>query len=100
MYMIRDVFHCRRGQAPAIVADMKAFHEMFVRMGNTTGRIYVDMTGRFDTVVMEVEMESLDQYYTLERGLYVNPDPDTARLTTHTNEVTVTGYREIYEVIV
>lgn len=100
MYMIRDVFHCKRGKAPEIVKDMEAFNETGLSAGIKPGRIYVDMTGRFDTVVMELEVESLDQYYKMERGLYVEPDPETAQLTTHLNDATATGYREIYEVIV
>ncbi len=100
MHMMHQVWHARRGKAPEIVEDLKAINGILISMGNTTGRIYVDMTGRFDTVVWNLEVESLDEYYKLERGVYVEPDPETARLFAHLNENTVMGSREIYEVIV
>ena len=59
-YMQRDVMHCRRGKAPEIVEDLKAVNQTFVDMGNTTGKIYVDITGRYDTVIWEVVGDSLD----------------------------------------
>ena len=100
MYLLRHTWHARRGKAPEIVEDVKTVNQMFVGMGNTTGRIHVDMSGRFDTVVWQVEVESLDEFFKLERGVYVNPDPDFARLAAHLNDNTVMGSREIYEVIV
>ena len=100
MYMVRDVFSCQRGKAPEIVEDMKVWVDWLANTGNHTSKVYVDMSGRFDTVVMEFEVESLDQYYVMERGLYIDPDPDTARLTGHLNEAARSGYREIFEVIV
>ncbi len=50
-YMQREVMHCRRGKAPEVVEDLKAINQVFVDMGNTTGKIYVDITGRYDTVI-------------------------------------------------
>ena len=67
--------------------------------GFSNGRIYVDMTGRMDTVIYQFEAESLDQFYKLERGLFVNTDTATQRLIDTFNEQAVAGYREIYEVI-
>ncbi len=100
MYLVREVLHCRRGKAPEIVADLKAFNSSFVEAGNTTGRIFVDMSGRFDTVVFQWEEESLDAFYTKERADYVDPEPESAELIRHMNDNTVEGYREIYEIII
>ena len=57
------------------------------------------MSGPFDTVVMEFEVESLDEYYVMGRGLYIEPDPETARVSDHLNEAAKSGYRETFEVI-
>ena len=100
MFLQREVMHCQRGKVPEILADLKVINQIFVNMGNTTGKIYVDITGRFDTVVHEVEVESLDQFFTFERGIYVDPDEDTRRLIDRINANSVAGYRELYEVIV
>ena len=99
MYMVRDVFNCKRGRALEIADDMKAWQRWLINTGNHTGKVYAGMSGRFDTVVLEFEVESLDEYYVMERGLYIDPDPDTARLTGHLNEATISGYREIFEVL-
>jgi hypothetical protein len=52
-----------------------------------------------DTVVWEFEAQSLDRFYQIERGLFVNPDADTQRLIDNLNGFAVEGRREIYEVI-
>jgi hypothetical protein len=67
--------------------------------GFSNGKIYADMTGPMDTVVWEFEAQSLDQFYKIERGLFVNPDADTQRLIDNLNGFAVEGRREIYEVI-
>jgi hypothetical protein len=100
MYMLRQVFNCKRGKAPEIVEIVQIFHQVFMaNEGFENGRIYVDMTERMDTVIYQFEVESLDNFYKLERGLFVNPDEDTIRLIDNLNENTVEGSREIYEVI-
>ena len=100
MFMQREVLHCQRGKATENVADLKVINQIFVGMGNSTGKIYVDITGRYDTVVWEIELESLDQFFSFERGIYVDRDEDTGRLIDRLNANTVAGYRELYEVIV
>ena len=100
MYMLRQFFNCKRGKAPEIVEIVQTFNQVFMtKEGFGNGRIYVDMTGRMDTVIYQFEVESLDNFYKLERGLFVNPDEDTIRMIDNLNENTVEGRREIYEVI-
>jgi hypothetical protein len=53
-----------------------------------------------DTIIWEFEAESLDQFFRLERGFFVNPDAATQQLIKTLNGGTVEGRREIYEVIV
>lgn len=100
MYMLRQVFNSKRGKASEIVEIVQAINQAFMaNEGFENGRIYVDMTGRMDTVIYQFEVESLDNFYKVERGLYVNPDEDTIRMIGTFNENTVEGRREIYEVI-
>jgi hypothetical protein len=98
-YMIRETFFCQRGHAPEIVADFKIINDMMMRAGCTNGKIYVDITGRMDTVIYEFETDSLDKYFSMERAIYINPDVDTTKLINHLNENAAQGSREIYEVI-
>lgn len=61
-------------------ADMYMLREVdqwFERAGHTNRRIYVDYTGPMDTVVYQWEFESFDEYFTMERGTFIEPDKDT-----------------------
>jgi len=101
MYMIRGTWRAQRGKAPAIVDALKMVNQaMTAQEGFANGKIYVDMSGPFDTVVWQFEAESLDRFYGAERGVFVNPDAATQRLIDTLNGSTVEGRREIYEVIV
>jgi hypothetical protein len=70
------------------------------KAGFVNGKIYAGMSGPFDTVVWQFEAESLDRFYQVERGGFVNPDAATQHLIDTLNGSTVEGRREIYEVIV
>ena len=78
---------------------MRAVDQVFEQAGYTNRRLFVDYDGAMDTVVYQCELESLDQFYTLERGLYVNPDAATRALVDAFNAKTTSGQRELYEVI-
>ena len=99
MYMVRHVWDCARGKAPECLEGVKAVNSMFASQGNTSGRIYVDYANRMDTVVWELEVESLDQYFTGQRGVYAEPTPEFTELVDCMNSNTVEGNREIWQVI-
>ena len=80
--------------------DLKVINQIFVSMGNSTGKIYVDITGRYDTVIWEIGLESLDQFFTLERGIFACPGEQTGQLIDRLNANTVVGSRELYPSIV
>ena len=52
-----------------------------------------------DTVVYEVEMESLDEYFRSERANFIDPDEETKSLIEHFNANATSGDREIFEVV-
>ena len=99
MYMVRHVWNCARGKAPECLDGVKVVNSMFASQGNTSGRIYVDYANRMDTVVWELEVESLDQYFTGQRGVYAEPPPGFTELVDRLNSNTVEGNREIWQVI-
>ena len=99
MYMMREVYEAERGRAPEIVAAMKALDQWFEGVGYTNRRIYVDYDGAMDTVVYQFELESLDQYFTMERGIFDDPDEATKSLIDAFNTQAKSGHRTIYEVI-
>ena len=100
MYMIREVFRAQRGTAPALIAGLKTINQaLLTQAGFSHGKIYADMSGLFDTVIWQFEAESLDKFFQVERGVFVNPDAATQRLLDTLNGSTVEGQRQIYEVI-
>jgi hypothetical protein len=99
MYMMREVCQAQRGKALEIVTAFKNLDQWFEEAGYTNRRIYVDYTGPMDTVVYQWEFESLDQYFTMERGAFIDPDKDTQALIDAMNTNARSGYKEIYEVI-
>jgi len=65
----------------------------------TEHKVYADIAESMDTIFHEYEVDSLDQYFTMERGFFVEMDEDTQRLVNAINDVTVSGRREIFEVL-
>jgi hypothetical protein len=99
MYLLREVCRAERGKAPEMVAAFKTLDQWFEQAGYANRRITVDCTGPMDTVVYEWEVESLDQYFAMERGTFVSPDADTQALIDAMNTNAAAGSKEIYEVI-
>jgi hypothetical protein len=52
-----------------------------------------------DTVVWQIEVESLDEYFRGQRAFYANIDTEGTKAVDHMNANTVEGNREIWEVI-
>ncbi len=101
MCMIRGTWRAQRGKAPDIIEALKMVNQwLTANEGFSNGKIYADMSGPFDSVTWQFEVESLDRFFQAERGVFVNPDADTQRLIDTLNGNTVEGKREIYEVIV
>ena len=100
MYMIRHVWNCARGKASECLEDIKAINSEMASHGNSSGKIYTDYANRMDTIVWELEVESLDEYFKDQRGFYAEITPDDKKSIDSFNSNTVEGNREIFEVIV
>lgn len=99
MYMLREHFQAERGKAPEVVAALETLDQWFEKAGYTNRRIYVDCTGPMDTVVYQWEFESLDEYFAMERGTFIQPDKDTQALIDAMNTNAKSGQKQLYEVI-
>ena len=99
MYMLREVFQAERGKAPEIIGAFRVLDEAFAKAGYTNRQIYVDCTGPMDTVVYQWEVESLDQYFGMERGFFIDPDPHAQALIDSLNDMARSGSKEIFEVV-
>ncbi len=99
MYLLREIYQAERGKAPEIVAAFKVLDQVFEKAGYTNRRIYVDYAGPMDTVIYPWELDSLDQYFSMERGFFIDPDADAKALIDSMNDKARSGSKEIYEVI-
>ena len=103
MYMVREVYHGKPGCAPALIGGMKAVGDFFVSIGWAKSKIYADFDGRMNTIVMETDVESIDDFFKMERSMYEKPpeerDPQIQGLIDQFNNNTVASYREIWEVL-
>jgi len=98
MYMLREIYTAERGKAPEVVETFRMLDQALEAAGGYTNRrIYVDYTGPMDTVVYQVEMESLDTYFAMERAVF--DDPQAKPLIDAFNTNARSGHKEIYEVI-
>ena len=98
-YQIRETFVAKRGRVPECLNDLKIVIELMKGEGITDHRLCVDMSGSMDTVYHEYVVDSLDYYFGWERGVYLFPDEQTTALINKINGETVSGDRQIYEII-
>lgn len=100
MYIIREVFTAQPGQASKLA---KLFKKMS-KMPGMEGRVMTDMVGPYNTVVMEMEVDSLAKWEE-EMMKYrsgkpdPNTDPELAQEMAHYHEMYQSGRREIYQIV-
>ena len=98
-YLIRHTYQCERGEGPAYLENLKVLLNVLRSGGMSDLKVCVDVTGSMDRVVWDLEVDSLDQFYAYQRAGYVDPDEPHTALVNSINECTVTGSRDIYEVL-
>ena len=100
MYMMRLVYHCKRGKSLEIVECLKALNQLYTADGCQNGKIYVDRMGLMDRAIFEFELESIDQFYNILRERYAALSPEAQKVVDGLNDYAEEGARELYEVIV
>jgi len=80
------------------MAGFKVVAENYKSMGVPT-RLYVDISGEMDAIVMEIEIDSLDEFFKDHRAFYAGMDDATKGLIGGINENTSSGSRILYEII-
>jgi hypothetical protein len=94
MFVIRNVFKCKPGQAKNVIEKFKAALPMMQEVANH--RILVDEVASFWTVVIETETEDMAQFEKImkERGGRKDVQDAMAGYMDHVDS----GYREIFRV--
>jgi hypothetical protein len=75
MILVRMVFQVKWGHTYEVVADFKEFQEIIQKeSGGMRGRILTDLSGPFNTVVQEIEVESLAAWERQRAEVFSRPD--------------------------
>lgn len=78
MILVRDEFQCKLGGAQEAVDRIKAQADLLQSQDVIKrARVLTDLSGRFDTVIFEAEVESLDAYFAMMRAAFANPEFQT-----------------------
>ncbi len=99
MFIIREIFTAKPGQASKL---SKLFKKGFANTPNA--RVMTDMTGNYNTVVMEMQVNNLAEW---ERQMQEyksgkpdpNMDPKVAEEMSRYTEMYLTGRREIFQIV-
>jgi hypothetical protein len=96
MFMSREVFHCKPGQAKEIVRIFKTLAPSLKEFGLSDLRVYTDISGeQYWTVVVEQEVSSLDTMAEISR--LTMSDPKVAEMFKGYHEHVQDGRRELYK---
>jgi hypothetical protein len=94
MFIIRNVFKCKPGQAKNVIEHLQ---NAMVLMPDTNQRILVDHVADFWTVVLEIEVESVAAFEEQFREYGRREDVQKA-MTGYLDSV-ASGHREIYRIV-
>jgi hypothetical protein len=93
MYVIREVFTARPGQASRLAAHFKTLFEML----DIKARVLTDHIAPFNTVVLETDVADLGAFEKAMADYAARPDIRD-KMKGYT-ELYLTGYREVYKVM-
>lgn len=97
MYLVRNVFRARPGQARPLVEKFKAAAPHLEKIGPVTRmRVMTDAVATFWTVVIESEVEDLAAYITMSRG--ATSIPQVAEIMKGYMDHVESGYREVFQI--
>jgi hypothetical protein len=97
MYVIREVLHCKPGKVREMVKKFQEIAAVMQSMGHEPLRVLTDVSGGpFWTVVAEVKVRGIDEFFVMERMLMA--DNALRKTMTDYHEIVDGGRREIYRV--
>jgi hypothetical protein len=98
MILVRFVCQAKFGKASEVVAGFKRSNEIArtVAGPNVRVRLLTDLSGAFDTVVQELELESLAEWERLRAVIFSNPEFQEAEASVP--DVIVSGQTEYYTI--
>jgi predicted Rdx family selenoprotein len=98
MILVRLVFQAKFGRAAQLASEMAKAQAARVEAGERSGpvRVLTDLSGPFDTVVFEIEVESLAAWEKQRQKAFAAPEfADTFQ---RTNDLIESGRTEFYTI--
>ena len=78
MILVRSEFQCKPGRVQEMIDNFKVMSAMMEQQSVIKRtRLMTDLSGNFDTVVVESEVESIDDYFALMQAAFADPDLQT-----------------------
>ena len=97
MFVIREVLHCRPGKVRQMVEKFRALSAAVEERGHDPLRLLTDVSGGpFWTIVAEVRVERIDDFFAVEQQLGENGSLREVMADYH--DLVDNGGREIYRV--
>ncbi len=94
MIVVREVFQAKYGQGDSMVALFKEAQGKW--LSEMPSRLLVDLSGKFFTVVVEIEVESLAEWEARKAQLFAGPE--TADWFARMTNFIESGHREFYTI--
>jgi hypothetical protein len=91
MILVRVTFQTQFGKAGEMVELLKQEPPQDVR-----GRVLTDLSGAFDTVVLETVVESIDAYFRQLQAMFANAEMSEAMRASYA--LITSGHREFYTI--
>lgn len=97
MYIIREVLNCQPGKVRPLMQKFRTLSAALEKTGRPPLRLLTDVSGeRFWTLVAEVSVGTVDEFFTVEESLMADESVRNAMAGYH--ELVEVGRREIYRV--
>jgi hypothetical protein len=98
MILVRIVCQAKFGKSSDVVAGFKQSAESVRSLvgPNVRSRLLTDLSGSFDTVVQELEVESLAEWERLRAAIFSNPEVQAAEAALP--DIIVSGQTEYYTI--
>ena len=94
MFLVRDLMYCKPGKVRPMVEKFKVMSELGAKMGMPKMRVMTDFCAeRFWTVVVEMEVSSLDEFDRMMTAMPQGADEDMKKM-----EEAMKGYHDLVDV--
>ena len=97
MYVIRNIMQAKPGKGKDLTAILKAAIPHFEYMGPKRLRVLNDVVGSTWTIVMEMEVESVNTYFDILEGR--SKSPELANVMKGYTDLITGGKREIFRIV-